>query len=215
LTLQRVTARRGFLLGAVIALLALILALRAAGPWLVTDDPLQPAKSVVVLGGQVPFRAMEAAAVYKQGWAPEVWLTQGAYTEVDAALDDLGIDRIPEHDYSRRVLDRLGVPDAAIRVLAERNVNTADEIRAVKKRLEAVAADRVIIVTSKSHTRRVKTLWRKLVGNHPEAIVRYAADDPFDPVHWWDRREDALSVSREWLGLLSVWIGLQARSERW
>ena len=37
-----------------------------AGAWLVVEDPLQPARAIVVLGGKVPFRAMEAAKLYKQ-----------------------------------------------------------------------------------------------------------------------------------------------------
>ena len=205
---RRFTRRRVFLFGAVSASLALILAFRSAGQWLVTEDPLQAARSIVVLGGQVPFRAMEAATVYRGGWAREVWLTQGAYTEVDAALEQLGVDRPAEHVYSRRVLVRMGVPDDAIQLLTEHNVNTADEVRAIASRLRAVAGDRVIIVTSKSHTRRVKALWRRLVGNHPAAVVRYATDDPFEPAHWWHRRAAALTVTREWIGLLSVWIGL-------
>jgi hypothetical protein len=52
-------------------------ALTTAGTWLVVEDSLQPARSVVVLGRHVPFRAMEAAALYNQGWVSEVWLTQG------------------------------------------------------------------------------------------------------------------------------------------
>ena len=46
------------------------------GRWLVVEDPLERANAIVVLGGHVPFRAMEAAAIYGAGWAPEVWLSQ-------------------------------------------------------------------------------------------------------------------------------------------
>ena len=35
----------------------------------------------------------------------------------------------------------------------------------------------VIIVTSKAHTRRVRTIWRKLVGSEPRMMVHYADDD--------------------------------------
>ena len=46
-----------------------------AAAWLVVSDPPQPSAAIVVLGGKVPFRAMEGASLYKQGWAREVWLT--------------------------------------------------------------------------------------------------------------------------------------------
>ena len=97
-----------------------LLALRMAGTWLIVDDALQPARSVVVLCGQVPFRAAEAAAVYRQGWAHEVWLTQGGVFADDLALAKLGIERLPEHAYGRQVLGRLRVPSGAIRQVPTR-----------------------------------------------------------------------------------------------
>ena len=190
-------------------------ALTTAGTWLVVADPLQPARSIVVFGGHVPFRAMEAAAIYKQGWTREVWLTQGGVYEEDLALAKLGINRTPEHVYSRQVLERLGVPGDAIRVLPERNVNTADEVRTVARELKAAGGDRAILITSKYHARRVKVVWHALVGGRPEAIVRYAPDDPFEPGRWWRNTADAMSVSREWFGLLNAWAGFPVKSERW
>jgi uncharacterized SAM-binding protein YcdF (DUF218 family) len=206
--------RQPLLTGAVAVLLGAMLAFRAAGNWLVTADRLQPARAIVVLGGQVPLRAIEAAAVYKQGWAPEVWLTRGAFSDEESAFEELGIERPSEDVYSHRVLERLGVPPAAIRTLPDRNETTADEVRAVAGRLQAEGGVRVIIVTSKSHTRRVKVLWRKLVGNRPEALVRYAAADPFDAPHWWRNSTDAQSVTREWFGMLNAWAGFPVGSTR-
>ncbi len=197
-------------------LVAAPLALTTAGTWLVVEDRLQPARSVVVLGGQVPFRAMEAAALYNQGWSREVWFTPGGVFAEDIALERLKIDRPPDHYYSQRVLERLGVPRDAIRVLPERNVNTADEVRSVARQLKATGGGRVILVTSKYHTRRVKVIWQTLAGDrHDEAIVRYAPDDPFQPRRWWRNTADAMSVSREWFGLLNVWAGFPVSSERW
>jgi uncharacterized SAM-binding protein YcdF (DUF218 family) len=211
--------RRRLLAGIVLAVSALAAAPFAAtlaGTWLVVDDALQPARSVVVLGGQVPFRAMEAAAVYKQGWTKEVWLTQGGIFAEELALEQLQVERPPEHYYSRQVLERLGVPGAAIRVLPGHNANTADEVRAVARQLEATGGGRVILVTSKYHTRRVKAIWRALAASRrDEAIVRYTADDPFQPHRWWRNTADAMSVSREWFGLLNAWAGFPVKSERW
>lgn len=205
-----------FALAVLAALLGLArLALTTAGTWLVVADPLQPARSVVVFGGHVPFRAMEAAAIYKQGWTREVWLTQGGVYEEDLALARLGVNRTPEHVYSLQVLERMGVPGAAVRVLPERNLNTADEVRAVARELKAAGGDRAILITSKYHARRVKVTWHALVGSGPEAIVRYTPDDPFEPGHWWRNTADAMAVSREWFGLLNAWAGFPVKSERW
>jgi len=190
------------------------LALRAIGTSLIVQDPPQPARSIVVLGGQVPFRAMEAAAIYRQGWAREVWLTEGGQFDEDVALAKLGIDRAAEYTYSRRVLERLGVPVGAIRVLSGANQNTADEVRTIARELTASGGHRVIIITSKYHTRRVRVLWRVLAGPGAEAIVRYTPDDPFDPRHWWRNTSDAQTVSHEWFGLLNAWAGFPMKSGR-
>jgi uncharacterized SAM-binding protein YcdF (DUF218 family) len=209
--------RRQVVIGIALLTIVFVLAVvtfRLAGTWLVVADPLRPAQSVVVFGGHVPFRAMEAAAVYKQGWTREVWLTQGGLYLEDVELAKLGIQRTPEHIYSRRVLERLGVPSHVIRELPGRNISTADEVRTVARELKAAAGDRVILVTSKYHTRRVKRIWLTLVGTRPEAIVRYTPQDPFDASRWWRNTADAMSVSREWFGLLNAWAAFPMKSER-
>jgi uncharacterized SAM-binding protein YcdF (DUF218 family) len=198
---------------AVVVLLGTVV-LKRAGAWLIVDDPLQPSRAVVVLAGQAPFRAMEAAAVFTQGWTHEVWLTPGHVSEEDAALLRLGIERPPESVYSRLVLERLGVPPSAIRELSGSTLNTADEVRAVARELAAAGGDRIILTTSKYHTRRVKALWRALAGARAEAIVRYTPDDPFEPDRWWRTTADAMAVSREWFGLLNARAGFPVRSER-
>jgi uncharacterized SAM-binding protein YcdF (DUF218 family) len=189
-------------------------AFTSAGTWLVLEDPLLPARAVVVFGGQLPFRAMEAAAICKQGKAREVWLTKGGVYEEDAALARLGIEKPAEYVYSQKVLEHLGVPHGAIRVLPDLTRDTAEEIRAVARELKTVGGDRVILVTSKYHTRRVKVMWRTLVGAHPEAIVRYASDDPFEPSRWWHNTHDSMAVGREWFGLLNAMAGFPIKSER-
>jgi len=202
-----------FVFGGAAVILALA-GLRAAGRLLIVDDPLQPARAIVVLGGQMPFRSMEAAAIYRQGWAREMWLTQGGVSEEDVALKQLRIDRTPEYEYSRRVLERLSVPPAAIRVLPGNNQNTADEVRTIARELKASGGTRVIIISSKYHTRRVRVLWHVLAGRDAEAVVRYTPDDPFDPAHWWRNSDDANKVTHEWFGLLNAWAGFPLTSGR-
>jgi len=188
------------------------LALPAAGRWLVVEDPLEKSRAVVVLGGQVPFRAIEAAAIYRQGLVKQVWLTQGAYSAEDEALTGLGVERTPEFEYSRRVLVRLGVPATGIEVLGGHNESTADEVNTIASRLRSEGAKSVIIVSSRFHGRRIQVLWGMLVGNSPRAIVRYATGDPFDASAWWLTTGDSMSVAREYAAILNGWLGFPLRS---
>ena len=104
-----------------------------------TADPLEPADAIVVFGGSVPFRAMEAAKIYHQGLASTVWLTQSALHEDDAELARLGISRTPEYVYSEEVLKKLGVPSAAIQILPQPVRNTAEEVRSIAQAATARA----------------------------------------------------------------------------
>jgi uncharacterized SAM-binding protein YcdF (DUF218 family) len=183
-----------------------IVAFLGVGRWLVVEDPLVKGKAIAVLSGSMPLRAIEAAKLYRQGYAPEVWLTHS--TVPGEALEEMGIPYAGEDYYNARVLIHEGVPAEAIRVLEPPIVNTVDEIKVIGAALAREKGGAAIIVTTKAHTRRVRLLWRKLAGGRGEAIVRAASEDPFDPRHWWRTTSDALDVVREVLGLLNAWAGL-------
>lgn len=176
------------------------------GKWLVVEDPLQQADAIAVLSGQMPARALEAARIYKQGYARHVWLTHS--TEPGATLTELSIPYAGEESYDKQILLHEGVPEAAIQVLNPPILNTADEMKTIGAALRKDDQRSVIIVTSKVHTRRVKALWKRISAQDGNAIVRGVSDDPFDPSHWWRTTRDALDVVRETLGLLNAWAGL-------
>jgi hypothetical protein len=52
--------------------LAVVIAARGASRWLVREDTLSSADVIVVLSRSMPFRAEEAANLFKMGKAPEV-----------------------------------------------------------------------------------------------------------------------------------------------
>jgi len=176
------------------------------GRWLVVEDPLEKARAIAVLSGRMPLRAIEAAKLYRQGYAPEVWLTHSS--EPGETLKGMGISFAGEDYYTARVLVHEGVPPEAIHVLEPPVVNTTDEIKVLAAALAAEKDRTVILVTSRPHTRRARLLWRKLAAGQGRAIVRASSDDSFDPKHWWRTTNDALDVLREVLGLVNAWAGL-------
>ncbi len=184
------------------------------GYWLVVADPLENAQAIVVLSGDVPFRAMEAASLYRNGRAPEVWITRAISPSSEAALAKLGIQFVRVETYNKKVLQKLGVPADAIRLLNKGVRNTEEEVQLIAHELKRAGGERVILVTSKAHTRRVRAIWGALVGDTPEVIVRYAREDPFDAARWWRNTKDALAVSREVFGMMNVWAGFPVRPEQ-
>ncbi len=214
-----IVRRRRTLLPALIAALLVFslfipLSFSALGRWLVVEDPLQPASAVVVFGGHLPFRAMEAAKVYHAGWVSEVWITQPPIHAEEKMLTQLGVEIVPEHEYSRQVLEHLGVPEHSIRLLSGEVIDTAEEVRRIADEMRQNGSHQVILITSKSHTRRVRVLWHKLAGARQQAIVRYTSDDPFDAARWWGNTQDAMAVSREVFGLLNAWAGFPIKATR-
>lgn len=184
---------------------------RQAGAWLTVQDPLAPAHAIVVLSGGLPWRAREAARVYRQNLSANVWISPGLPPVLE--LEALGIAYVGESFYNQKVLLALGVPSNAIRILETPAANTEEEVKEIARVCRQQSAHKIIIVTSKAHTRRVRFIWRRLVGSDPELIVRYASDDPFDAAHWWRTTSDALDVVREWLGLANASLGFPSQPE--
>jgi uncharacterized SAM-binding protein YcdF (DUF218 family) len=180
------------------------------GRWLVVEDPLEKAHAIVVLSGRMPIRAIEAARLYRAGYAPQVWLTRPE--QPAASLRSMNIFDAGEDFFNSRVLIHEGVPSGAIRLLEPQINDTADEVRAVAAELARENASAVIIVTTKAHTRRVRKLWQKLSGGRGRAIIRAAPEDSFDPDHWWRSSSDVLDVVREVLGLINAWAGFPVHS---
>jgi uncharacterized SAM-binding protein YcdF (DUF218 family) len=157
-------------------------------------------------------RAKEAARLYNKAYAPQIWLTRSI--EPAASLEEMHIAYIGEDFFNSRILMHEGVPSNAIRVLEPSIDNTADEVKAIATELEREKGAAVIIVTTKAHTRRVRTLWNKLAGGRGRAIVRAAPTDTFVPDRWWRTTGDSLDVVREVLGLLNAWAGLPLHPSR-
>jgi len=179
---------------------------RHLGEWLELDEPLRPAKAIVVMGGGIPFRVMEAADLYKAKWAGEIWLTHGVLNSGDLALARIGIDPDADPDTSMLILSKLGVPPASIHMIPERVDNTLDEEKAILHYAGASRAP-LILVTSKYHARRVRVLWDFAGGKNTPLIVRYTAQEPYDAARWWTNTGDALATFREFFGILNARAG--------
>lgn len=177
-----------------------------AGRWLVREDPLGPANVIVVLSGSMPYRAEEAARIFRMGFAHEVWITHPE--SPGGQLAAMGIHYTGDDEYSREVLVHEGVPESSVRILPGTIIDTEQEIEEVAREMRREKLTRAIVVTSPPHTRRVKVLWRELAGPNLHCIVRAAYQAPFDAAHWWRNTRDVYAVVREMLGLVNAWIGL-------
>lgn len=181
------------------------------GHWLVREDSLHKAGAIAVLTGNFPARALEAATLYHNGYAPEIWLTRDGVQS--SKLAAMGIHYPSETEFNYLVLRRQGVPAKAIHVLDSPIINTQDELEVISGALGQKNSNAsVIVVTNKAHTRRVRELWDRLDSPRGEVIVHGISGDDFNPSAWWTRTGDTHQVIHELLGMINVWAGLPMQS---
>ena len=95
--------------------------LRGIALFLIVEDRLEQAAAIVPLGGQTPFREMEAAKLYHAGLAPQVVIVGGAPTAEIRSAPRAWVLKAPQAwELSREVLIQQGVPASAIVVLTSK-----------------------------------------------------------------------------------------------
>ena len=206
---RRTALRRVF---AVVVLLAI-----AGGAWFVVyggrylqhEDPLVKADALFVLAGTRLERALEAVDLYKDGIAPVIVLSPGRPDPAELLVRARGIRFPSDAELVRDVMVQMGIPAAAILATDGSVDNTAQEANLLRAMVQARGWRRVIIITSKYHTRRSAFAFRRgLEGTGAQVVMRATRHDPSDPARWWRRRPDVRFVASEWQKLIVYRLGL-------
>jgi uncharacterized SAM-binding protein YcdF (DUF218 family) len=201
--------RRITLLVAVVIVAAASYACFHLGTFLYAEDPLQRADAICVLAGTRMERPLEAADLFLNGWAPHVVLTEEVPDPGIAALERRGMGLPTNAEIARDVMVRLGVPTAAIEILPEIHNSTAHEAETFRATALARRWKRLIVVTSKFHTRRGGfAVRRALKGSGVEVVMRGSSYDRADPHHWWRTRADVRWATSESQKLAAYMLGL-------
>jgi uncharacterized SAM-binding protein YcdF (DUF218 family) len=199
--------RRGAIIAAPVLIIAAFVAPRAGG-WLVVADPLQKSDAIVVLGGTMYERQLEAVDLLNEQWAPRIYLFREIADWGEAELIERGIPYLRAVDVQVDAMLKLGVASDAIRVIDEA-ASTAEESVYVQALAAREKFARVIIVTSKQHTRRARlVLRRRLEPIGVEVIVRPSRYDRADTDRWWAHRGTLRFTLFETQRLFGYWIGV-------
>ena len=178
------------------------------GAWLVVEDPLEKADAVVILGGTMYERPMEAVELYKEGWAPRIYLFRQIADWGEQLLVERNFPYTREVDLQIDVMGRLGVPRDVIGILDQAN-STAEESDDVLALTTREKFARVIIVTSKQHTRRARLVMnRRMNPAGVRVIVRSSRFDRSEVDRWWTNRSTLRFTLFETQRLLGYWIGV-------
>ena len=178
------------------------------GAFLVVEDPLRQADAIIVLGGTMYERQMEAVDLYKAGLAPRIYLFREIADWGERVLIEKQIPYLRAVDVQIDAMVKLGVPREAISIL-DQAANTATEARFVHDLVTAQHYSTIIIVTSKQHTRRARlVMTRRLDGTGATVIMRGSRYDRTNADRWWRDRPTVRFTLFEAQRLLAYWIGI-------
>lgn len=174
--------------------------LRLVGGFWVVEDPLERADALIILSDDNYYadRATRAVELYRQGLAPVV-VASGRRLRPYA-----GIAELMEHDLFER-----GVPKQAIIKFPQMGDNTREEAAALRTLVEERRWQRVLVVTSNSHTRRARYVFTRVFPSAVAVRIASARDSDYDPEHWWETRKGQKRFFHEALGIVVAWWELR------
>lgn len=181
-----------------------------AAQWLKGDDAPINADAIVVLAGRVE-RALYAADLYREGYAPVVVLSEAVPAPILLQLAKLGVHVPRAVEIERQVLQAKGVPRDRIEPLGRAALSTVDEAEEIAARFGR-AGRKIIIVTSPYHVLRARLIIaRALEGRGVRLAVCATPYEPF-PDHWWTSQDAAREVLLEWAKIVFYLAGGQFRA---
>ena len=189
--------------------LVLVAACPFAGRYLIVEMPLQKADALVMLAGGNTGRWLEAADLYREGYATHLLLSPGYPDPVGDRLRAEGIRYPSEAQVMRDVYAQLGVPAARIEIMPSGFDNTADEAAGARR----IALERgwtsIIVVSAKYHTRRaLYAFQREFEGTGITVQVKGSRHEHPQPDGWWRSRSDLRWVLSETQRLIAYRLGL-------
>jgi uncharacterized SAM-binding protein YcdF (DUF218 family) len=162
--------------------------------WLIdgADEPRR-ADCIVVLAGRCS-RPFFAADLFRRGLAAEVWMSRPRRLPAETRAAAMGVNFPSEEEVGRSILLKSGVPACAVRVYGGGVLSTAEEARAFARAFDA-RGKTVLIVTSRSHARRARMIFRRAL---PGARV-LACATPYEGFTrlWWRDQDMAVAAILE------------------
>ena len=179
------------------------------GQFLIRDQKPVASDAIVVLDTGVEYypRLIEAADLFRKGLAQKVVINGNRKTDVLRGLEKRGFKECcPWYEDRVRILDILGVPRKEILTIsAEDAYDTVSEADTVGRELVREGFGRVIITTSKSHTRRAGYIWTTMFGDRLSICTVAAKTDPYDPKGWWKQGRQIRWVLAEYGAWVYYW----------
>ncbi|MCB0835960.1 MAG: YdcF family protein, partial [Bacteroidetes bacterium] len=121
------------------------------------------------------------------------------------ALQAVGME-ITEAELARRALRKMGVDSTVIEVV-ERGTSTFEESDEILGIAQTRGFSRIMVITSKFHTRRVRNVFRdKFREAGIEIVLRGAEPLEYDIDKWWESESAMIFVNNEYVKAVYYWL---------
>jgi uncharacterized SAM-binding protein YcdF (DUF218 family) len=179
------------------------------GGFIVYHENVQPSDAVIVLTTGLEYypRLIEAADLYRKGLAEWVLINGNRKDDVLRSLEKKGFTRCcPWYEESLRILLMLGVPrEKIISISVEDAYDTVTEAATVGEEIIRQGWGRIILSTSKYHSRRAHYIWKRMFGDKFAVYTVTAKTDPFNPSGWWKDGRQIRWVMTEYGAWIYYW----------
>ena len=173
-----------------------------AGNFLVVEDSLEKADAIFVFGGSIPNRIIEAVDIYNQGFAPLIIISKYPKPEGNKYLEEKGITYPEGHDINKSIALSLGIPESHILITNNRAGSTFEELILLNEYCLENNIKKIILVSTKSHTKRISKIFMDIAGDKIIGVVRYTKYDSYNPDRWWNDRHSLRQTLFEYQKLL-------------
>jgi len=159
--------------------------LRKFAKALVFTDPLKQADAVVVLSGDSGFRILKGIDLYHAGYGKKIIISGNkiyntSHPQLMSQLAQLKL--VPSQDI----------------FLEENSLSTWDHPRYIDPILKQQKINKIIVVTSYFHTRRVRHIFNRYYQQKNVSITVIGADDGIDYNTWWKDHNMTEAILIEW-----------------
>jgi len=183
------------------------------GQWLIVEDKLQESEIIVVLTGSVRDRILQAVDIFNEKYSDKIVLVNTNHARHDIFLER-GLKIPPgSAQLNKMAAIDLGVPEENIFILEGNARSTQDEALILREYIDSNETIKsIILVTSKYHSRRSKTIFTKAFSYLDREINIYSSPSKYDSFYaeqWWMDGNDIESVVLEYIKLANFYFRTQ------
>lgn len=171
----------------------------SVGNFLICEDEVVQVEVLFVLGGGSFDRGNEAAGLFKAGFTNQIVCVG---ENVPSIFEALNLPYSESEVTKINLVKNNNVPKASIKLL-EKGTSTKEEAEYVIQYCLENNVKQAIVLSSKFHTRRVKSIFKPLFeANDVELILIGAASSEYSEDEWWKTEEGLIMVNNEYVKLV-------------